>query len=328
MRDAFIKLHLSVLLAGCTGLLGKLIQLNETEIVWFRMLLASIMLLCIFGLPRPVSHKQFWGAAVSGAVLATHWMLFYSSIKVSNVCIGVLCFSLTSVWTAILEPVIGRRRFSVPELLLSLITVAGIASIYYLSPESDPQAADGVDAQRGVLIGIVSSFFCAVYVILSKHFSQDMRPRFFLQCSLSGGLVLATLIIPFYLMAFGLPISAALVMPTWVDFGWMLFHASLCTVGMYMLQLMALKQLSAFTVNLTYNLEPVYSIIFAFLFFGEGSQLGLGFYVGLTLIILSVVLQSFLVSGVRRKHVMRMPHAWHYHKHKRKKAEAEATNKA
>ena len=309
MRKSFIQLHLSVLLAGCTGLFGKLIQLNETEIVWFRMLLASLFMLCLFGVPRKVTRKQFLGAAVSGAILALHWMLFYCSIKVSNVCIGVLCFSLTSVWTALLEPLFGHRKPSLIELLLSLLTVAGIASIYLLSPAE--QMDTGVNIRKGVLIGAVSSLACAIYVIVSKRCSEGMHTRHFLQCSLSGGLVITTLIIPLYLAAFGLPVSAATHMPTWADFGWMLIHASACTIGMYLLQLSALRRLSAFTVNLTYNLEPVYSIIFAILFLGEGTQLTLGFYVGLTLIILSVLLQSLTVSA-RKTSLLRLPHKPHF----------------
>lgn len=318
MRSAFIKLHLSVLLAGCTGLFGALIQLNETEIVWFRMLLASVLMLCLFGVPKRVTLHQFLGAAVSGAVLAVHWMLFYCSIKVSNVCIGVLCFSLTSVWTAVLEPLFGHRKPSAVELLLSVLTVAGIASIYLLSPDSATQQATGVDVQRGVTIGVVSSFFCALYVILSKRCSEGMRTRDFLQCSLSGGLVLTTLIIPLYLAAFALPVGEAMHRPTWVDFGWMLCHASFCTVGMYMLQLAALRKLSAFTVNLTYNLEPVYSIIFAIVLLGEGTQLNYGFYIGLGLIILSVLLQSLFVSA-RKTSLLRLPHKPHWPWHGRNK---------
>lgn len=295
MRDAFIKLHLSILLAGCTGLFGKLIQLNETEIVWFRMLLASLLMLCLFGVPRKVNRRQFLGAAAAGAVLALHWMLFYCSIKVSNVCIGVLCFSLTGVWTAILEPLFGHRRPSALELGLSLITVAGIASIYLFSPDADI-AAGGVDVRKGVAIGAVSSLVCATYTILSKRMSAGMRNRDFLQCSLSGGLIIATCFIPLYLAAFGLPVTAAMQPPRAMDYFWMFCHASFCTVGMYLLQLAALRRLSAFTVNLSYNLEPVYSIIFAILFMGEASQLNWAFYMGLTLIIISVLLQSVLVA--------------------------------
>lgn len=298
MRDAFFKLHLSILLAGCTGLFGKLIQLNETEIVAFRMLLASIIMLCIFRFPRKVTKRQFARAALAGGVLALHWMLFYSSIKVSNVCIGVLCFSLTGVWTAIIEPLYRRRRPQLSELALSLLTVAGIASIYLFAPDAQ-DAVGGVDVKKGVLIGALSSLVCSIYVIMSKEMSQGMRSRDFLQCSMSGGLILALCFIPVYLWAFGLPVTEALHTPQHMDWVWMLCHASFCTVGMYLLQLEALRKLSAFTVNLSYNLEPVYSIIFAIAFMGEAQQLTGSFFVGLALIILSVVLQS--VQAIKKQ---------------------------
>ncbi len=299
MRDAFIKLHLSILFAGCTGLFAKLIMLHETEIVWFRMVLSSLMMLCIFGIPK-VTKRKFIASAASGAMLALHWMLFYCSIKASNVCIGVLCFSLTGCWTAIVEPLAGHRKPSAVELLLSLLTVVGIGCMYFLSPDGDA-VGEGVDVKRGVVIGIFSSLACAIYMVMSKKYSSGMRSRDFLQCGMSGGLVLTTLFIPIYLAVFGLPLETALKMPTWPDFGWMLCHASFCTVLMYMLQLAALRKLSAFTVNLSYNLEPVYSIIFAMMFFGEAAQLNYSFYIGLGLIILSVVLQSVIVA--RKKHI-------------------------
>lgn len=54
----------------------------------------------------------------------------------------------------------------------------------------------------------------------------------------------------------------------------------------------SLRRLSAFTANITFNLEPVYSIIIAFLFFGEGRELNFSFYIGIALIVLSVSLQT------------------------------------
>lgn len=43
MKEAFIKLHLSILIAGGTGIFGKLISLNEGLLVWYRMMFASVM---------------------------------------------------------------------------------------------------------------------------------------------------------------------------------------------------------------------------------------------------------------------------------------------
>ena len=61
----------------------------------------------------------------------------------------------------------------------------------------------------------------------------------------------------------------------------------------FSLQIQALKKLSAFTVNLTYNLEPCYTILLAFIFFGEARELNFSFYVGIVLVVLSVLLQTW-----------------------------------
>ena len=122
-------MHLSVMLAGFTGLFGRLITLNEVDIVWYRMLFTSAILLVFTGLPK-VSRRNFLELCGCGALLGLHWMLFYGSIKASNVSIGVICFSLIGFFTAIFEPMIFRRRLSGLELLFSLITVAGVLCIF------------------------------------------------------------------------------------------------------------------------------------------------------------------------------------------------------
>ena len=73
---------------------------------------------------------------------------------------------------------------------------------------------------------------------------------------------------------------------------YLLLLAFVCTIGLYMLQIQVLQKVSAFTVNLSYNLEPIYSIILAMIFFGEAKELNFSFYVGIALIILSVLLQT------------------------------------
>ena len=124
-KKGFIQLHLSVLLAGFTGLFGRLITLNEVDIVWYRMLFTSCILLVFTGLPR-IGWRKFLQLCGCGALLGLHWMLFYGSIKASNVSIGVICFSLIGFFTAVFEPMIFKKRFSDMELLFSLITVVGV----------------------------------------------------------------------------------------------------------------------------------------------------------------------------------------------------------
>ena len=279
-NKAFIQLHLSVFLAGFTGLFGKLITLNEVDIVWYRMFFTSLILLVFTGLPR-VGWKKFLQIAGCGALLGLHWMLFYCSIKASNGSIGVVCFALVGFFTAIYEPKIFRRRVSWAELLLSLITVAGLLCIFSFDARY----------RYGISIGVVSSAACALYAIYNKKVSVGVRSRTMLMYQMSGGIFGVSIIIPFYLMV--VPAGQdVIVIPAGSNLWWMLCHALFCTIGMYLLQIQALKQLSAFTVNLTYNLEPCYTILLAFLFFGEVRELNLSFYAGIALVILSVVLQT------------------------------------
>lgn len=279
-RKGFIQLHLSVLLAGFTGLFGRLITLNEVDIVWYRMLFTSSILLVFTGLPR-VGWRKFMQLSGCGALLGLHWLLFYGSIKASNVSIGVICFSLIGFFTALFEPFLMKKRFSWAELLFSLITVCGVMCIFSLDARY----------RYGICIGIVSSAVCALYAICNKKCSVGVRSRTVLMYQMSGGLIAITLLIPLYLQVFPSQ-QSVMVIPEGSNLWYMLCHALFCTVGMYLLQIQALKRLSAFTVNLTYNLEPCYTIILAFLIFGEGRQLNFSFYIGICLILLSVLLQS------------------------------------
>ena len=279
-NKGFIQLHLSVMLAGFTGLFGRLITLNEVDIGWYRTLFTSLILLVFTGLPR-VGWRKFAELCGCGALLGVHWMLFYGSIKASNVSIGVICFSLIGFFTALFEPLIFKKRFSWTELVFSLITVVGVLCIFSLDARY----------RYGIAIGIVSSAVCALYAICNKKASVGVRSRTVLMYQMSGGLLAVSAVIPLYLLIFPSQ-QPVVVVPDGSNLWYMLCHALFCTVGMYLLQIQALKRLSAFTVNLTYNLEPCYTIILAFLIFGEGREINFSFYIGISLILLSVLLQS------------------------------------
>lgn len=279
-QKGFIQLHLSVLLAGFTGLFGRLITLNEVDIVWYRMLFTSCILLVFTGLPK-LEWRKVLQLCGCGALLGFHWILFYGSIKASNVSIGVICFSLIGFFTAIFEPIIFKRKISWVDLCYSLITVAGVLCIFSFDARY----------RYGIMIGVVSSAVCALYAICNKKASVGIRSRDVLLYQMSGGLVIVSMIIPIYLYFFPSN-QPVMVIPAGTNLWFMLCHALFCTVGMYLLQIQALKRLSAFTVNLTYNLEPCYTIILAFLIFGEGREINFSFYLGIAMILLSVLLQS------------------------------------
>lgn len=289
MREAFIKLHLSILLAGFTGVFGKLISLSEGMLVWYRLLFTSVVLLGIlwFGKKlRKVSGKDFLKIAGAGMLLAFHWLFFYGSIKTSNVSIGVVCFSVTGFFTAIFEPVFFRRRISVQELLFSLIALLGIVLIFHFD----------MRYRTGIILGIISSALAALYTITNKRVAPITAPGTVLLYEIFGGFLFVSCVLPFYLHLF----PQDYLIPDRTDFVYLLLFTFICTIIMNILQIQSLKKISAFTMNLTYNLEPVYSILLAMIIFGEAKQLNTAFYAGLGLIVLSVLLQMIAVIRQRR----------------------------
>lgn len=290
MKQAFIKLHLSIILAGFTGIFGKLITLNEGLLVWYRMLITSLLLfilLKIWKKFRLLPLQDMIRIGGIGFLLGMHWVFFYASIKASNISIGVICFSLVGFFTAILEPFINHRRFSVTELILSLITLSGIILIFNLD----------MRYQSGIILGVISSALAALFTIMNKRVGADYTSSTMLFYEMVGGFICLSVILPVYLYNF----QVDTLVPSTQNIIYLMVFSVFCTILLYILQIQALKSISAFTVNLSYNLEPVYSIVLAMAFFGEAKELNYSFYLGLTLIVLSTVLQMFNVMYERKK---------------------------
>lgn len=285
MKKAFIQLHLSVFLAGFTGILGKLITLNEGLLVWYRLLITVVTLYILFrwqGTLKKLPWREIVPIGATGLIVALHWLFFYGSIKYANVSIGVVCFSLTSLFTAIFDPLINRRRFEPVELLLSLLTLCGILLIFHFDTQY----------RTGIILGIISAMFAALFTVFNKRLIRKHDTSTITFYELTTGLLGLTLFMPLYLFVFK-PVS---LLPTGMDIVYLLILAWFCTVLMYLLSMSALKKISPFTVNLCFNLEPVYSIVMAFVLFHENKYLNPAFYAGLGCIILSVVLQMVRVG--------------------------------
>ncbi|UYQ91306.1 DMT family transporter [Chitinophaga horti] len=291
MKKAFIQLHLAVFLAGFTGILGKLISLNEGLLTWYRMLFTVIALYLLFrfqGALKRLSFKEALPIGLTGCVIAMHWLFFYGSIKYANATIGVVCFSLTSFFTAILEPLIIRRKFDASELLLSLLTLGGILLIFHFDTQY----------RTGIILGIFSSMFAALFTIFNKKLIVKHDTKTITFYELTVGFLGLTLLMPLYLYLF--PPQGSML-PGGMDIVYLLVLAWFCTVLLYLFQMSALTKISAFTVNLTFNLEPLYTIALAFLLFQENENLNPNFYIGLSLIMISVVLQMAKVFYEGRK---------------------------
>jgi len=286
LKKAFIQLHIAVLLAGLTGVLGKIITLNEGLLVWYRLLLTAVALWMIYLVRRPsssIAARDIVRIFGIGAIAAMHWVAFYGSIKYSNVSVGLLCFSAVGFFTALIEPLVLRHRVDYVELLLGLMVIAGIFLIFQVNPSY----------KMGIVIGLVSSLLGSLFPVLNKRILQRVPAGTVTLYELTGGFLFLSVLLPFYLKL----APASKLLPDWKDWIGLLVLSLACTVLAFNLSMNALKKLSAFTVNLSYNLEPVYGIILAFILFREDKYMHGGFYTGFALIILSIGLQMLRMWG-------------------------------
>ncbi len=295
MKKAFIQLHIAVFLAGFTAVLGKLILLNEGMLVWYRILITVLVLgawlLYKKQLQRIPARDMFKIAGV-GFIIALHWVTFYGSVKYANVSVALVCFSATGFFTALLEPLLLRKKMVWAELALGLLAMAGIYIIFDFHPQY----------KTGILFGIISAVGSALFPVFNKQLLIRFTPKTLTLYELGGGLLLLSAVLPYYLSHF----PASYYLPSMQDWGWLMILAVLCTVVSFDLQLNALKKISAFTANLTYNLEPVYGIILAFIFFDESKMLHPGFFLGLAFILLAIILQMLNVRQQAKKERMRV----------------------
>lgn len=283
----FAVLHIAVLLAGATGLFGRYISMGGLPLVWYRIMVAVItMTIAMFALKRlrRIAFRNVLPILVCGFLLAFHWVAFFASIKASNVSVGVVCIATSCFFTLCFQPFLAGKKVRFADILVSFITILGVMLIFSLD----------IRYRTGILLGLLSAAIYSVFAILNirvaEKTSQDSATMLFYE--LIGGLAILTVVTPVY---FALNPGVQMA-PTSGDMLGLILLGSIFTVVPFLFQIHALRELSAFTVNVTYNLEPVYSIIFAAILFGETRELNWSFWVGLTLVVLSVVLQTVRAS--------------------------------
>lgn len=289
MKVALIKLHIAVFLWGFTGVLGKTIQLNEGLLVWYRLLITVVSLFVLMLLKKElqqISFNQIAQLTGIGAIVALHWVFFYGSIKYANVSIALICLSSAGVLTALLEPLLLKKRLIIYEVLLGLVAIVGIYLIFHF------------DAQFriGIILGVLAALFSVIFSILNKKTVANVAPKTMMLYELGGGWLVLSCIMPLYLHWF--PVSSLL--PSASDWLWLILLSWICTIWAMDLSLQALKKISAFTQNLTLNLEPVYGIILAFVVYHENKDLSNTFYIGFALIFIAVIIQMLRIVKLKK----------------------------
>lgn len=285
---ALALLHFVVLLFGFTGILGKLISVSSLDLVFYRMAIALVALFffCWFTKRLKLSRKHFISLLGIGVIVALHWVAFFESIKLTNVSMALACLSSASFFTALLEPLFLKKKLNPIDLLLGLFVIVGVALMFQVKTGN----------AMGILAAIVSALLAALFTVLNAKVLHFAPPSTVSMVEMLGGLISVSLIL--------LGLNGSLpALPNNSDIMWLLVLGVLCTAFAFVASVRVMRHLSPFTVALSVNLEPIYAIVLAFILFNEHQELGPTFYVGASLIFLSVFAKPAINFVSKRKKI-------------------------
>jgi len=288
----YLHLHFIVWIWGFTAILGLLITIPALEIVFYRTLFAFVtlgmMLVLAKRFPR-LPPKDILKMVGIGLLIGTHWTLFFAAARVANVSVCLVGMATCAFWTSLLDPLMSRRKILWYEIALGLLVVIGLYIVFRFEG----------DYTVGLIMAIISSIFAAIFSILNSYITHRHSHYVITFYEMFGAWLMTVIFIPVYLLFFadhGLQLSIS-----WMDLLYLAILAFICTVYAYSASVELMKRISAFAVNLTYNLEPVYGIILAVLIFGESEKMTPEFYMGGIVILISVLAYPVLNWFYRRK---------------------------
>ena len=285
----YILLHVIIFMWGFTGILGKLIGIDALYIVWYRILIAFSSLaigLYLLKMPMRITDRKFMLKTLGvGIIVATHWITFYTSIQLSTASLGILCLSTTTLHVTWLEPLVFKKRFSWVEFLFSCLVIFGIWFV------SDSFSAKEINA---LIIGLLAALLAAFFSVFNAKLAEDVPSSSITLHEMGIGLVFMTIV----LASRGM-LNGTMFQMTYSDAAWLLFLGILCTSFAFLATIEVMKKLGAFTVSLSINLEPVYTILLAIPILHEDELLNGDFYLGSAMIISVVIANAIYKSWVR-----------------------------
>lgn len=290
----YFSLHFVIIILGFTAILGKLISLPAVQLVWYRTLIAFIGIFIYLKFKKinyRIPLKNVLSILGIGVIVAAHWICFFHAVKVSNVSVTLGCLATTTLFTSFLEPITQKRRISLLEVFIGLIVIVGLYMIFQFETKYT----------LGIIFSVICAFLAGLFSVLNKNISLKFDPTVISFYEMISGF----LAISIYMLTFENIATIDLSLST-NDLIYLLLLGIVCTAYAFVVQVGIMKVLSAYTVVLSINLEPVYGIIAANFIFGESEHMTTGFYSGTLLIILSVFLYPVIKNYLQRGNKVRI----------------------
>tara|TARA_B100000809_G_scaffold266929_1_gene333164 strand:- start:7441 stop:8313 length:873 start_codon:yes stop_codon:yes gene_type:complete len=277
-----IWLHVTILIFGLTGVLGKLISIDSYLLVWYRVGIALVSVLAYFMFTKfslKISRKELIKTLLVGIIIAVHWVTFFEAIKQSNVSVALVCFSSSTLFTALLEPLYFKRRIKPYELIFGLLIITGLYFIFSFE----------FKYLAGMILAVVSAALASWFTVLNGVLIKQSNAKLISFYELLGAFIVVSI---YLLVTNGLDISRFAV--PLQDLKWLVILGTLCTAFAFIMSVEVMKKISPYTVTISVNLEPIYSIILALIIWPESETMSFGFYMGTLIVIATIFLNAAL----------------------------------
>ncbi|MCE7065444.1 DMT family transporter [Dyadobacter sp. CY326] len=289
---SYLHLHFLVLIWGFTAIVGLMVTISPVALVFYRTLFAALGLAAIIVFKK----KQFKAESrdvirmlAVGFILSAHWMLFFASARVSTASVCLAGMATTSLWTSLIEPLVNKKSVRPLEVALGILAFAGLYVVFKFE----------FDHALGLMLALASALLAALFTVANSRLVQRIDAYIITFYEMVGATFFSLLFVALFEWQ-GWSGGASYI-PAAKDWIWILFLAFICTVYASTMATQLMKQFSAYLINLTINLEPVYGIALAFFFFGEKERMTTEFYMGTVLILLAVLLYPLLINTVLGK---------------------------
>jgi drug/metabolite transporter (DMT)-like permease len=276
------SLHIMVVILGLTGVFGKLISLSAIHLVWYRMGIAFISIAIFLAFKKQlfsVSKKDFLGLLGVGALVTFHWLCFFESIKVSNVSVAVVCLATSSLFSALIEPFFFKRKFLFYEVIMGVVVVIALAFIM------------GTETKYfwGYFYGIIAALLATLFTLFNAKYINKVGAAKITMIEMLSGVLIISCILFFQqdYTVFTTKISIT-------DLTYLIILGTLCTAMVFVWLTEIMRHITPYSLIMAINLEPVYSIIFALIIFGDNELMSSSFYFGSCVIIGIVFLDGYL----------------------------------
>jgi drug/metabolite transporter (DMT)-like permease len=277
----YLHLHFLVFIAGFTAILGELITIGSLQLVWYRMVIAGILMFLFIKLVKiklRITKKSFLLFSIAGVIIALHWVTFFESINQANVSIALAMFSSGAFFASFIEPIFFKRRILGYEIVFGLLVVVGV----FLITSSE------INYINGIILGLLSALFSTLFAVINGRFIERHNSTIISFYEFISGVVFLTI----FILATGTAFNKQFFVLSSMDWIYLFILASVCTAYAFIGAVEVMRYISPFTVILSYNLEPVYGIAIALILFPETEKMSPQFYIGAILILVTVLLDA------------------------------------